>query len=157
MIKMNKKTISTILLIIFLITTILTITNTLLQDTNTSENQTGTLTINNKNITYEKTGKCIKVIDANTIHVYGIGRVQLTQIKTPTQEPQLTQSKNYVQDKCLGKTVYLNIDDKNPKDQYNRTLAIVYTDTLDINKELLKNNLANISYFTPSEFKKGEV
>jgi micrococcal nuclease len=60
-------------------------------------------------------------------------------------------------DKCLGKTVYLNIDDKQPKDRYDRTLAIVYTDSDDINRELLDNGLAKISYFTPSEFKKGEV
>lgn len=56
-----------------------------------------------------------------------------------------------------GKTVYLNIDDKQPKDEYKRTLAIVYTNTTDINKELIENNLAEISYFTPSEFKKGEI
>ena len=154
---MNRKTISIILLIIFIITVILTISNVFLTDSNTSENQTGTLTINNTTVHYEKAGKCIEVIDGNTIQVYGVGRVQLIQVKTPDTEPEFSQAKNFVSDKCLGKTVYLDIDDKNPKDKYDRTLAIVYTNETDINKELIDNNLANVYYFSPSEFKKGEV
>lgn len=154
---MNKKTISIILLIIFLVTTVLTLANVFLNDSNTQENQPGTLTINNRTVHYEKAGKCIEVIDGNTIQVYGVGRVQLTQVKIPSQEPEISEAKNFVVEKCLGKTVYLNIDDEKPKDDYDRTLAIVYTDDCDINQELIKNNLANVSYFTPSEFKKGEV
>ena len=154
---MNKKTLSIILLIIFLVTTVLTLANVFLGDTNTQENQTGTLTINNRTVHYEKAGKCIEVIDGNTIQVYGVGRVQLTQVKIPSQEPEISQAKNFVVEKCLGKTVYLDIDDEKPKDNYDRTLAIVYTDDCDINQDLIKNNLANVSYFTPSEFKKGEV
>ena len=154
---MNKKTISTILLIIFIITIILTISNVFLTDSNTSENQTGTLKIGNTTVHYEKAGKCLEVIDGNTIQVYGVGRVQLIQVKTPDSEPEFSQAKNFVSDRCLGKTVYLDIDDKNPKDRYDRTLAIVYTEDTDINKELIDNNLAEVSYFSPSEFKKGEV
>jgi micrococcal nuclease len=157
MIKMNKKTISIILLIIFLATTIITAASIFMQDSYTPENQTGTLTINNRTIHYEKTGKCVDVIDGNTIQVYGVGRVQLIQVKTPDSEPGVSKAKNFVNDKCLGKTVYLDIDDERPTDKYDRTLAIVYTDTDDINKELLDNGLAEISYFEPSEFEKGEV
>lgn len=154
---MNKKTISIILLIIFLITAMLTLANAFLGDSNSLENQTGTLTIDNRTVHYEKAGKCLEVIDGNTIQVYGVGRVQLIQVNTPDSEPGLSQAKDFVADKCLGKIVYLDIDDKNPKDKYDRTLAIVYTNDTDINKELIKNNLAEISYFSPSEFKKGEV
>ena len=154
---MNKKTISIILLIIFLITTILTLANVFLEDTNTQENQTGTLTVGNRTVHYEKVGKCLEVIDGNTIQVYGVGRVQLVQVGTPDTEPGISQAKNFVSDRCLGKTVYLDIDDANPKDKYERTLAVVYTNDTDINKELIDNNLAKISYFTPTEFKKGEV
>lgn len=154
---MNKKTISIILLIIFIITIILTLANAFLEENNTLENQTGTLTIENKTVKYEKAGKCLEVIDGNTIQVYGVGRVQLTQVKTPNSEPGLSNAKSFVEDKCLGKTVYLNIDDKCPKDRYDRTLAIVYTDGSDINRELIDNGLANVSYFPPSEFKKGKV
>ena len=45
---MNKKTISIILLIIFIMTTIVTVANVFIEDTSTQENQTGTLTINRK-------------------------------------------------------------------------------------------------------------
>lgn len=154
---MNKKTISIILLIIFLITAIVTLANVFLNDNDISQNQTGTLTIGNKTVHYEKAGKCLEVIDGNTIQVYGVGRVQLIQVGTPDNEPGFSQAKNFVTDKCLGKTVYLDIDDENPQDRYDRTLAIVYTNDTDINREIIDNNLAKISYFTPSEFKKGEV
>ena len=149
---MNKKTISIILLAIFLITIAFTISNTFLNDNDTSQNQTGTLTINNRTIPYEKTGKCVEVIDGNTIQVYGVGKVQLTQVGSPTAD-----ATQFVKDKCLGKTVYLNIDNEKPQDDYGRTLAIVYTPECDINSELLDNGFAKISYFEPSEFKKGEV
>jgi micrococcal nuclease len=152
---MNKKTISIILLVIFLVTTVLTLANVFLSDTTTDENQTGTLTIGNETVNYEKTGKCLEVIDGNTIQVYGVGRVQLTQVGGVDKEPTYSQAKNFVSDKCLGKTVYLDIDDKQPKDKYDRTLAIVYTNDTNINRELLNNNLAKVSYFEPSEFEKG--
>lgn len=149
---MNRKTISIILLAIFLITLAFTAANTFMSDNGEIENQTGTMTIANKTVNYEKAGKCVEVIDGNTIQVYGVGKVQLTQVGKPTQK-----ATQYVKDNCLGKTVYLGIDDKKPQDDYGRTLAIVYTDNSDINQELLKANMAEISYFEPSEFKKGEV
>ncbi|MBQ6100013.1 MAG: thermonuclease family protein [Methanobrevibacter sp.] len=155
---MNKQKISLILLTIFLISVGLTLANALLQDNNTVENKTGTLTISNKSIQYENAGKCVEVIDGNTIQVYGIGKVQLVQVKTPdVNESGFSDAKKFVEDKCLGKTVYLDIDDLQPEDKYGRTLAIVYTDTEDINKELIDNGFAKISYFEPSEFKKGEI
>ena len=154
---MNKKRISQILLIVFLATLVLTVANTFLSENNIQENQTGTLTINNESVHYEKAGKCLEVIDGNTMQVYGVGRVQLIQVDSPAKEPGFSQAKKFVEDNCLGKTVYLDIDDEQPEDKYGRTLAIVYTDSTDINKELLDNGLANMSYFTPSEFKKGEV
>ncbi len=154
---MNKKTISLILLIVFVITLALTVANVFLEDANTIENQTGTLTIGNETIRYEKSGKCLEVIDGNTIQVYGVGRVQLTQVDTPSTEPGFSQAKKFVEEKCLGKTVYLDIDDKQPEDKYGRTLAVVYTDTDDINRQLIDNELAKMNYFEPSEFKKGEI
>ena len=146
---MNKKA---TLLIIFTLTIALTLANVLISEGNGEKSFPKTMSIGNKTVTYEKEGKCLDVIDGNTIQVYGVGKVQLTQIGSPTNK-----AKQFVEEKCLGKTVYLNIDDKQPKDEYKRTLAIVYTNTTDINKELIENNLAEISYFTPSEFKKGEI
>lgn len=155
---MNKRKISIILLIVFSITIGLTIANAILDDTNTVNQKTGTLTIDNKTIRYDNTGKCVEMIDGNTIEVYGIGKVQLVQVKTPQlNKSGFSNAKKFVEDKCLGKTVYLDIDDEQPQDKYGRTLAIAYTDTDDINKELIENRLAEISYFEPSEFKKGEI
>lgn len=155
---MDKQKVSIILLIIFLAGISLTIANSLLHESNTIENKTGTVNINNKTIHYENAGKCVEVIDGNTIQVYGVGKVQLAQVKTPKNTDQgFSDAKKFVEDKCLGKTVYLDIDNAQPKDKYERTLAIVYTDSEDINKALIENKLAEISYFEPSEFKKGEI
>ena len=155
---MNKQKISAILLIIFLITLGLTLANAILDDSNSVDKKTGNITLENRTIHYDNAGKCVEVIDGNTIQVYGVGKVQLVQVKTPqTNESGFSNAKKFVEDKCLGKTVYLDIDDKQPQDKYGRTLAIVYTDTDDINKELIENKLAEISYFEPSEFKEGEI
>ena len=78
-------------------------------------------------------------------------------LRTQKNESGFSDAKKFVEDKCLGKTVYLDIDNAQPKDKYERTLAIVYTDSEDINKALIENKLAEISYFEPSEFKKGEI
>ena len=154
---MQKRRISLILLVIFLITIGLTVANVFLEDSSrTAKN--GTIKINNTTIHYDDSGKCVDVIDANTIQVYGVGRVQLSQVNTPSQgEIGFDEAKKFTEKECLSKTVYLDIDNKTPQDKYGRTLAIVYTDTMDINKALIDNNLAEISYFPPSEFKKGEI
>lgn len=155
---MNKQKLSIILLIIFLIGIGLTLANALLDDNNTIENKTGTITVENKTVHYENAGKCVEVIDGNTIQVYGVGKVQLTQVKTPNvNESGFSDAKKFTENLCLGKTVYLDIDDKQPQDKYERTLAVVYTNTTDVNKALIDNNIAEISYFEPSEFKKGEI
>lgn len=155
---MNKQKISIILLIIFLIGLGLTLTNALLDDNNKIENTNGTITIENRTVHYDNAGKCIEVIDGNTIQVYGIGKVQLTQVKTPDMnESGFSDAKKFTEELCLGKTVYLDVDDAQPQDKYGRTLAIVYTNTSDVNMELIDSNHAKISYFEPSEFKKGEI
>lgn len=155
---MNKQKISIILLIIFLIGIGLTLANALLEPNNTVENKSGTLNIENKTVHYDNAGKCIEIIDGNTIQVYGVGKVQLTQVKTPNMnESGFSDAKMFTENMCLGKTVYLDIDDAQPQDKYGRTLAIVYTNTTDVNKALIENNHAKISYFEPSEFKKGEI
>ena len=153
---MNKKQISIVLLIIFITTVLFSVVNVSLSNTNTQELENGTITINNKTVNYDKSGKCLDVVDGNTIQVYGVGKVQLNQVKIIHSQPEFSKSKEFVSEKCLGKTVYLDIDDKQPKDKYGRTLAVVYTDDTNINKELINLKLAEISYFQPSEFKKGE-
>lgn len=145
-------------MVVFLVTIGLTLANAFLADNNTIENKTGTITVDGKTIHYDNAGKCVDVVDGNTIQVYGIGKVQLSQVKTPDlNQSGFSDAKRFTQENCLGKVVYLDIDDEQPNDRYGRTLAIVYTDTKDINKGLIDNGLAEISYFEPSEFKKGEI
>ena len=80
------------------------------------------------------------------------------QVDTPEKgEIGFSEAKKFVEERCLGKTVYLDIDDAEPADKYGRTLAIVYTDTEDINRELLNNDLAEILFIPPSEFEKGQI
>ena len=80
---MNKQKISAILLIIFLITLGLTLANAILDDSNSVDKKTGNITLENRTIHYDNAGKCVEVIDGNTIQVYGVGKVQLVQVKTP--------------------------------------------------------------------------
>lgn len=164
MIKMDKRKISLILLTIFAITIAATAINTFMSDSANEISENGTLTIKdsktnlNRSVNYEAKGECLKVIDGDTIWVYGVGKVRLVQIDTPEKgESGFDEAKKFVEDRCLGKTVYLDIDDEEPYDKYDRTLAIVYTDSEDINRELLNNNLAETLYIPPSEFKKGEI
>ena len=133
---------------------VLTLSNALLTGESSVESENGTLTVGNRTVHYDRAGKCVEVIDANTIQVYGVGRVQLTQVGIDSEADS---AKKFVEEKCLSKIVYLDVDDKKPTDKYGRTLAVVYTDTDDINRELIDSGMAKISYFTPSEFKKGEV
>lgn len=110
-----------------------------------------------KEVNYEASGKCYKVVDGDTIWVEGIGKIRFVQVNTPERgEDGYYPAKDFVKEHCLNKKVYLDIDDKHPKDKYNRTLAIVYTeDGLNLNIELLHNKLAKVMFIPPSEFQKG--
>jgi micrococcal nuclease len=111
---------------------------------------------NLSNPNYEVKGFCDKVIDGDTIDVGGVGRVRLVGIDAPERgQPGYEEATNYVKSKCLGKTVYLDIDNARPKDKYGRTLAIVYVDGININQELLKLGYAKVLHIPPSEFEKG--
>lgn len=161
---MNKQKISLILLVVFILTAIIGGVNLFMEDKNSSANETGTLNITDsktgevKTVHYESKGQCLDVIDGDTIRVYGVGKVRLVQVDTPEKtSPDFKIAKKFVEERCLGKTVYLDIDDAEPADKYGRTLAIVYTDTEDINRELLNNDLAEILFIPPSEFEKGQI
>ncbi len=101
----------------------------------------------------EVRGKCYYVVDGDTIDVEGIGRVRFVGVNTPERgESGYLSAKNFVKNKCLGKTVGLDIDDKKNKDKYRRTLAVVYVDGVNLNQELLKQGYAEVMYIPPSEF-----
>jgi len=161
---MNKKTISIILLAVFILTAVIGAVNLFLDENSSPNQQNGTLNITDsvtnktKTVRYESAGNCVNVIDGDTIQVYGVGKVRLVQVNTPEKgEIGYKEAKKFVENKCLGKTVYLDIDDVEPEDKYGRHLAVVYTENEDINRELLNNNLADILFIPPSEFEKGEI
>jgi micrococcal nuclease len=101
----------------------------------------------------EMSGKCYKVVDGDTIDVEGVGRVRFVGVNTPERgEAGYQTAKDYVTSMCLGKTVGLDIDNAKNKDKYDRTLAVVYVDGVNINQELLKKGYAEVMYIPPSEF-----
>jgi micrococcal nuclease len=117
---------------------------------------TNTTTITNtssESQNVEISGKCYKVIDGDTIDVEGVGRVRFVGVNTPERgESGYKTAKNFVKNKCLGKTVGLDIDDDKNTDKYDRTLAVVYVDGVNLNQELLKKDYAEVMYIPPSEF-----
>jgi micrococcal nuclease len=157
---MKKKTLSIILLIVFIGGIVLTTANAIIPENNFLN--TGTILIKDTstnaetNVSYEASGKCYKVVDGDTIWVEGVGKVRLVGVNTPEKkEKGYSEAKNFVEEKCLLKTVYLDIDNAKNKDKYNRTLAIVYVDGINLNKELLEKGYGEIMYIPPSEFSKG--
>jgi micrococcal nuclease len=114
-----------------------------------------TSNINYDNISgdYDAKGFCNYVIDGDTLDVEGVGRIRFVGVDTPERgQSGYSEAKDYVKSKCLGKTIYLDIDDKKNYDKYGRVLAVVYVDGININQELLKLNYAKILYIPPSEF-----
>jgi len=120
--------------------------------TNTSltENTSSDQTTSKK---WEKSGICDYVIDGDTINVRGVGRIRLVGVDTPERgQPGYQEAKNFVNNLCSGKRVYLDVDDAKNYDKYGRVLAVVYVDDINVNAELLRRGYAEILYIPPSEF-----
>lgn len=159
---MKLRTLSILFLIMFATGIVLATAGEILPNNSIANYESGTLLIKDSatnqtvNTTYEAKGICYKVVDGDTIWVEGVGKIRLVGINTPEKgEDGFYDSKNFVEEKCLNKEVYLDIDDEENKDKYNRTLAIVYTKDTNINKALLEEDLAEVMYIPPSEFTKG--
>jgi len=96
------------------------------------------------------------VIDGDTIDVAGVGRVRLADIDCP--EPNAEggiKAKDFTKKYCEGKKVYLDIDDINVTDRYDRFVAVVYAPYNDgyvnLNQLLLKKGYAKADDY-PNEF-----
>jgi len=101
----------------------------------------------------EVSGKCYKVVDGDTIDVEGVGRVRFVGVNTPERgQAGYQTAKDYITSMCLGKKVGLDIDNAKNKDKYDRTLAVVYVDGVNLNQELLNKGYAEVMYIPPSEF-----
>ncbi|BDZ70525.1 thermonuclease family protein [Methanobacterium petrolearium] len=123
------------------------------QTTTTPTNTARLTNTSSENKNVEVSGLCYKVIDGDTIDVEGVGRIRFVGVNTPERgESGYWDAKNFVKNKCLGKTVGLDIDDAKNKDKYGRTLAVVYVDGENLNQELLREGYAEVMYIPPSEF-----
>ncbi len=114
-----------------------------------TEREEKTITASNadKPDKYDIKGRCNYVIDGDTLNVEGVGRIRLVGINAPEKgEPGYIEAKNFLESACLGKIVYLDIDDEKNYDRYGRILAVVYVGSTNINEELLQRGYAEIMY-----------
>jgi endonuclease YncB( thermonuclease family) len=94
-----------------------------------------------------------KVVDGDTFDGFPIGRVRLADINTPERgEAGYAEAKQALADLTLNKRVYLDVDNVNVIDQYNRVVAVVYvrynsTHLLNVNMWLLENGFAEVYDF----------
>ena len=109
--------------------------------------------ISNNSLHYDTSGLCYHVVDGDTIDVDNVGRIRFVGINTPERNQQgYQEAKDFVKKACLGKKVYLDIDDTKHYDKYGRVLAVVYVNGININAALLKGGYAEVMYIPPSEF-----
>ena len=129
-----------------------TVNQTMENDSTLQNSSSDTLTSEH----YEASGYCPYVVDGDTLDVEGVGRIRFVGVNTPERgEHGYQEAKDYVKSTCLGKTVYLDIDDEKHYDKYGRVLAVVYAGNVNINQELLKRGYAEVMYIPPSEFPPG--
>lgn len=106
----------------------------------------------------ERTATVSYVVDGDTIHLQGGEKVRLVGIDTPEiKEPGGQVAKEFVENLCPpGTQIGLNVDDLDPTDSYDRTLAVVYVkidgNWTNLNAELLRKGLAEVMFIPPSEF-----
>ena len=109
--------------------------------------------ISNNSLHYDASGLCYHVVDGDTIDVDNVGRIRFVGINTPERNQHgYQEAKDFVKKACLGKKVYLDIDDAKHYDKYGRVLAVVYVNGININAALLKGGYAEVMYIPPSEF-----
>lgn len=101
-------------------------------------------------------GTVTTVIDGDTIELNG-RTVRLSGINAPEltfgkKEAGALEAKQYLESLILGKQVMLDVDDLSQTDKYNRTLAKVYLEGMDVNREMLTQGYAKPMYIKPPEF-----
>lgn len=104
------------------------------------------------------------VVDGDTIRLEGGEKVRLVGVDTPEllssdpdEKQRALEAKQFTENFCqAGENVGLDVDDLRPRDDYGRTLAIVYVEVdnfwVNLNAELLRRGYARIMFISPSEF-----
>ena len=89
--------------------------------------------------------------DGDTIDIsfgiYGIRRIRLVGVNTPELGTQGgEEAKEFVNKTCLSEVIEFDVDDKKQYDPYCRMLAVIYVNSTNLNKELLRKEYAEIMY-----------
>jgi len=98
-------------------------------------------------------GKVLKVFDGDTFLVLLQGQeehVRLREIDAPEvtnrnkigQEPWGKKAKEFAQYRARGKTVRLEVEERDERDKYHRLLAYVFLDPIFINREMVSSGIA---------------
>lgn len=105
------------------------------------------------NVSTDRMATVTSIVDGDTIYIDYKEKIRFVGINIPEigQKGSL-EAKQYVSDKIMNKQIYLDVDNKNFKDQYGRTLAVVFIEGENLNKELLCEGYAEVMYIPPSEF-----
>ena len=88
-------------------------------------------------------GEVTKIVDGDTLYI-GDLKIRLALVNTPeVGEAGYDGAKNFTASLCpVGTQATADQDDKQLKDQYNRTIAVVYCGGKNLNEELLKSGHA---------------
>ncbi|MEN2975062.1 MAG: thermonuclease family protein [Candidatus Caldarchaeales archaeon] len=104
----------------------------------------------NPSFEIDVTATVYKVIDGDTFDAFPVGRVRMADINAPElDETGGIEAKNTLADLILGRRVYLDVDDREVVDRYNRLICVVYVRhdpqrLLNVNKWLVEENLVEI-------------
>ncbi len=101
-------------------------------------------------------GRVTAVINGDTLEINGI-RIRLALVNTPEKgEPGYNEAKEFTKKVCaVGVSAIADQDDGQPYDRYNRVVAKIICEGVNLNAELLENGFAKIltSYCSKSEFR----
>ncbi|MEM1946508.1 MAG: thermonuclease family protein [Candidatus Caldarchaeum sp.] len=101
--------------------------------------------------------RVFRVVDGDTFDAFPAGRVRLADVNTPERgQPGYAEATEALRRLVEGKTVYLDVDNTNVIDLYNRIVCVVYVDynathVLNVNLWLVVNRHA-VFYDFPNEF-----
>ncbi len=104
-------------------------------------------------VPFDRSAIVTSIVDGDTVYVDYSEKIRFVGVNTPEiGTAGALEAKNYVADRIKDKQIYLDVDDKKPKDKYGRTLAVIFIDGENLNKELLCKGYAEVMYIPPSEF-----
>lgn len=91
------------------------------------------------------------IIDGDTLVIDGDKRIRLAGIKAPDKDEEMgIEATDYLREMVAGKEVFVQVDEKNPKDSLGRIRAIVYSGKKNVNIEMVRAGFAHLFPVTPS-------